>query len=179
MRTHNPAQLGLFEPPREPTVPAPIFARGPCVIHVRCPGPRGGQPKPEMVGKLTPHPEHGLIFYHAQSGTQYHRAYDCPCPVDVCLLKFLKTQEIDWIYSYDRAGETLVKAKRIQVEAAGLEVYGNRRRRYLAAPNWTILEGVTERAEKSYRALHGPDGEELFRLPFLKGAPWVLMEEVF
>lgn len=188
------SQLGLFDDgqatsPREAPsfpgvargVPPPAIA-APQVLHVLHQGFREKMLEPKMVGKVIPHPTFGLVFYHAQSGTQRHRNTDCPAPTDVCLIRFLKLLGIQYLYTFDREEGVLFRAKRLQIEGGRIEVTGNRKRHYLPEVYWEAIRGISERQEGRRRVLlraREIEEEIIFVIPYLARPIVVLQEEIF
>jgi hypothetical protein len=131
-----------------------------------------------MVGKVIPHGAFGLVFYHAQSGSQRHRNTDCPAPTDVCLIRYLRAAGIEYVYAFDREEGVLFRAKRLQIEGGRIELHGNRKRHYLPEIYWQKVSGLAEvQAGRSKHLLQ--DQETVFVVPYLPRPIVVLAEEMF
>lgn len=159
-----------------PVVPPAVKA--PQVLHVLHQGFREKQLTPKMVGKVIPHPTYGLVFYHAQSGTQRHRNTECPAPTDVCLVKFLGQLGIEYCYAYDREEGVLFRVKRLQITGGKIEVQDNRKRYFLPESYWEKVSGLVEQQVGAKKVL--TRGEEvIFIVPYLARPIVVLQEEMF
>lgn len=126
---------------------------------------------PMIVGKVVLHDGHGQVFLHAESGNQHHLSHDCPAPLDTLLLLYLRdVQAIRYIYVYDRAGQVMWRVTTQAALFAPEELFGGRRRRYPAAPQWKRLAPVAEKQFKGTRYYDAPDGREILRAPFFRTA---------
>lgn len=123
----------------ESFLPDPIV---PCVVNA--PHYLGGEVKVSMVGKVTPHPEDGLCFFHAQSGTQEHFKTDCPCPVDSCLAAALERRGVRRYFTYNRRNSVMYWTYVEDLLTAEEHVWDNRRRRFLPRQKWASKAPVTE-----------------------------------
>lgn len=124
----------------------------PCVIYV--PHYLGREVKMGMAGKVVPHPEDGLVFFHAHSGSQVHYKTDCPAPVDSILVAALAARNLRWVYVYDRKRKAMLAGLVEELGRAPEEVWDNRRRRYLPSGCWirrAPVEEVQEGRSKVYR----------------------------
>lgn len=130
----------------------------PCVLVLRHVA-SDGSTQSKMIGKVIAHPFHGLICFHAHSGSQPHHKTRCPAPLDVRLVCACGQNEIAWIYVYDRAREVLWKIRTADVAQAPIAVYDNRARFYPPAEMWERREGITE--TRSGRRLLYTSGREV------------------
>jgi hypothetical protein len=154
------------------------YSGQPCVLQV--PHFVAGQGLvPEMVGKIIPHLGAGLVFYHASSGSQYHWKYNCPAPVDECVIRLLRGEDIPFVYHYDRRRRTLWKAKTEQFLAAPQEATASRCRCYLAAPCWEKRDKIQEHSRGPRRVLIDAIGSPVFEVPYLQEPVYVLKPERF
>lgn len=191
--SNDPSQKTLFEtapetgvgggfdtrprPPRllEPELLLPTPLR-PLVIRVR--HWLDGEETEKMVGKLIQHPDYGFVFFHANSGSQWHRKYRCPAPVDAILVAALLAAGVKYYYSYDRKNLLLWRTETAFLALADEELFGNRRRRYLGVSAWERRENVREVRMGRTNLYVAVEGVHLFSDPWVK-EEWVLGESGF
>lgn len=160
--------LVLPEPPRYRLPPMEFWGYG-HVVEV--PRWNGEEMEPTIVGKVLLHPQHGQVFLHAESGTQYHHKTRCPAPFDTILLEYLqKVQAISYLLVYDRREEKMWRTTVKAATGADEELSGGRRRRYLPEEEWGCVAGVVEKVYHGNRHYYAPSGTEIVASPYFRSA---------
>src|SRR5262245_66347906 len=86
-----------------------------------------GKRETKMLGQIIRHRDQ-LVFHHAHSGSQYHRKYDCPAPLDLKLVALLHRSDIALVYCYDRQRSTLWRTDTERLKNAHIAFYDGRNR---------------------------------------------------
>lgn len=127
-----------------------------------------GRTAVKMVGQCIRH-RGQVVFHHAQSGTQYHRKFDAPCPLDLELVTLLYRSGIALVYCYDRQRKLLLRTDLERLKDAVLARYDGRMRLYQALRDWDVLRDISEHQDAAERVYARADGygAEVMRIPFI------------
>lgn len=117
-----------------------------------------------------------LIFYHAHTGSQRHRLYNSPAPLDTVVEDFLRREGIDWVVCYERAGDSydpqpgiLRYAPLYRFRMLPEVEFDGRWRKYLPEERWETIPLVREFHRKDGGCLlHvGGEREVILSSPFI------------
>jgi hypothetical protein len=119
------------------------------------------------------------VFFHAHSGSQFHRKLNCPSPLDSVVVDFLYRNGIHWVFCYERREDAdgrrepgilrFAPIHRFHRSPFAPEAeYDDRWRVYLSEDQWERLGDVNEHKRHGNVKLHvGPDRELILNSPYI------------
>jgi hypothetical protein len=138
----------------------------------------------KLVGKLIPHDRRGgePIFFHRESGSQWHWLTDCPAPIDAIVIPRLRDEPpLRYLYVYDQERELLWRIGLWTVEASPVGMMGGRLRHFPTRALWSCLSNVGFTVVKGDRHYHDLQGQPVLVEPYIDGDDRELLtdEEAF
>lgn len=102
--------------------------------------------EPRMVGKVfeaspAPDGEPESVFYHAESGNQWHIQTDSPGGLDEVVIEWLRYHGVQAVHHHHRKTGTLYVARLDEIELFGIPaVWDSRLRIYLPRSGWAAWQ---------------------------------------